>query len=158
MKTYSEILNYMARLCSGREYCISDIKKKLDRIDIKDKEKQSIIDTLVNKNFINEERYCLAYTNDHYKFSKWGKSKLKIKLKEKNIPDNIIEKSLKEINEEEYLNILAELIKTKAKKTKYSNTYEFKAKLLRFGTGRGFSPEEIYRCINQLKINMENED
>ncbi|WP_238319490.1 regulatory protein RecX [Bacteroides propionicifaciens] len=71
-----EALNSMAAYCAAAERCRSDIEKKLSKWELEIDEIESIISRLEKENFLNEERYARAYTNDKYKYAKWGKKKI----------------------------------------------------------------------------------
>ncbi len=82
-----DLLQRAQKICSGREYCISDITSLLDRWGAKDeKTKSRIINKLIEDKFLDEERYCRAFARDHFTYSQWGKVKITMSLKAKNIP------------------------------------------------------------------------
>ena len=75
--TDKDILKQMEMLCSRKEYCVFEINEKLKKFDISHSEKEAIIKTLENNNFIDELRYAKAYVNDKFKFNKWGRIKIR---------------------------------------------------------------------------------
>ena len=66
-----EALHKAAALCSAKECCIYDIREKLARWNISDKDKNSIINRLISEKFIDEARYCTAFVKDKFRFSGW---------------------------------------------------------------------------------------
>ena len=54
-------LNRAMNLCSKAEYCISDIRQKLDSWGLGQTASEQVIRKLIKENFINEERYAGAY-------------------------------------------------------------------------------------------------
>ena len=99
---------------------------------------------------IDETRYASFYTNDKFKFNKWGKIKIRYSLKQKFIPDHLINGALDNIDMDVYLETLSTLIEGKARSVKSSNQYDKKAKLIRFAQGRGFEYEIINEVIGSL--------
>ena len=72
-------------LCATQEKCISDIRKKLFDWKLPSTEHDSVINTLLEDKFIDEQRYALFYTKDKFNYNKWGKIKIEYALKQKNI-------------------------------------------------------------------------
>ena len=61
----------MATLCAKRESCKSEIRKKLDRYDLREDAKKRIITRLEKENYLNERRYCRSFIHDKHQFNKW---------------------------------------------------------------------------------------
>ncbi len=149
-KPNSEIIQRMQILCSRQERCTSDIRQKLVEYNLSIQEIDRIIKTLIKENFINEERYAIAFANDRFRFNKWGKIKIEYQLKHKGIDNNIILKALESIDSEEYLKMIKSELTKKFKKDKSSNAYVLKSKLLRFGQSKGFETEHVFNIINEI--------
>lgn len=145
---YKTALAKAMAICSKKEQCSSDISKKLQTWGIGSEDGQKIINTLTKENFINEERYAKAFVRDKFKQNKWGKVKIKAHLKVKNIPGNIIGTAVEEIGDEEYLNVINNLISSHRKIIKAKNQYDLKGKLLRYGLSKGFESNMLYDLLN----------
>ena len=72
----SEALNRAMALCSRTEYCISDIRQKLESWGLESDKAGDVIAILIKENFINEERYAGAFARDKYRYNKWGRVKI----------------------------------------------------------------------------------
>jgi regulatory protein len=146
-----DLLHRAQKICSGREYCISDITSLLDRWGAKDEKTKSwIINKLVEDKFLDEVRYCRAFARDHFTYSQWGKVKIAMSLKAKNIPEGAISSGLEAIDEGEYLTLLKKLIGDQQKRVKAKNRYDLKGKLLRYALGKGFESHLVYEAINSM--------
>jgi len=146
-----ELLHRAQKICSGREYCISDITSLLDRWGAKDeKTKAQIISKLTDEKFLDEVRYCRAFARDHFTYSQWGKVKIAMSLKAKNIPEAAISSGLEAIDEGEYLALLKKIIGDQQKRVKAKNRYDLKGKLLRYAMGKGFESHLVYDAINSM--------
>ena len=66
----------------------------------------------------------------------------------KGIDTETIKSAMGAIDEEEYMDILRDLIKAKRRSTRGSSEYEINGKLIRFATGRGFEFAAIRECLN----------
>lgn len=146
--TADEILYKLAARCSVSEQCLSDITAKLDKYDLPEEEKTRILRHLVEEKYVDDGRYAKAYVRDKYRFNKWGRIKIAQGLRMKGIDSETIDSAMEAIDEEEYLEILSDLIKAKRKSTKGRNEYEVNGKLYRFAAGRGFEYDAIRRVVN----------
>ena len=69
-------------------------------------------------------------------------------LWQKHIDEDIRQRVLDEVDDEEYLTVLRPLLKQKRKTTKASSDYELNQKLLRFALSRGFTFDLIRQCLD----------
>lgn len=146
--TADEILYKLAARCSVSEQCLSDIEAKLSRYDLTEEEHTRILRHLVEEKYVDDRRYAEAYVKDKYRFNKWGRIKIAQGLRMKGIDNETIKSAMEAIDEEEYMNILRDLIKAKRKSTRGASEYEINGKLIRFATGRGFEFAAIRECLN----------
>lgn len=133
--------------CARREYCRMDIQEKLKRWEVSEEDSESILDILEKEKFIDQERFCRSFINDKLRFSKWGRLKIAHALYQKRIPSGIIQTSLRDIDEDEYAQILQSVIKIKSRSVRGGYEYERKIKLCRFAASRGFEADHIDRCL-----------
>jgi regulatory protein len=147
---YNIALSKAMNLCSGREYCRSDIEAKLISWGLGSSDTDRALTTLVKENFINELRYAEAFTRDKFRYNKWGRIKIRAHLKAKKIPDSIINTAISLLDRSEYRKCIADLLHTHRRSVKAKNNYELKGKLLRFGLSRGFESEILYDLLNDL--------
>ena len=149
--SFEELLHKAASYCSISEHCISGVKDKVTAWGMSEDKKHKIIDKLIEDDFINEKRYCIAFTKDKFHFNKWGKIKISYSLKQKGLDSKLIDMALKTIDEGEYEEMLAVLLKNKLKTIKWEYEYEKMGKLFNFAQSRGFESNVIDRVIRTLK-------
>ncbi len=149
--TFDELLHKAASYCSISEHCISEVGEKLLAWDVNNEWRQGIIDKLIEDDFINERRYCVAFVKDKFHFNKWGKIKISYALKQKGLPDELINSAFKTIDDGEYEEMLALILKTKLKTLKWEFEYEKMGKLFSFAQSRGFESAVIDRVIRTLE-------
>lgn len=145
--TEGEALHKAAAYCSNCERCTFDVTEKLEAWGIDSAAQKRIIDRLVSEKFIDEERFCRFFINDKFKFNKWGKLKISQALYQKKISSKVSAQYLDQIDEQEYLQILRDLIAAKRRSTSAPNEYQLNMKLIRFAASRGFELEVIHKCI-----------
>ena len=148
--SFEELLHKAASYCSISEHCISDVEDKLTAWGMTEDKKHKIIDKLIEDDFINEKRYCIAFTKDKFHFNKWGKIKISYSLKQKGLDSKLIDMALKTIDEGEYEEMLAVLLKNKLKTIKWEYEYEKMGNLFNFAQSRGFESNVIDRVIRTL--------
>jgi regulatory protein len=140
-------LNKAMALCSQREYCVHDIKSKLQSWDVKNDDAEQIINILRKEKFIDEERYSAAFVRDKFTYNKWGKIKLANDLRMKGISPDTIRNALTLIDPDSYKIALEKLLENQRKKIKAKSNYELKGKLMRYALSKGYETQLIYDLL-----------
>ena len=151
-KEYSleELLHKAASYCSISEHCVSEVETKLDAWCVGCDDKSTIIKRLIAEDFINEKRFCIYFVKDKFRFNKWGKIKISFALKGKGIDNALISEALYTIDDGEYEEMLASILKTKLVGLKYEFEYEKQGKLFRFAQSRGFENNVIEKALRSI--------
>ena len=148
--TIDELLHKAASFCSISEHCVSEVEDKLTAWGVSAEDKHKIIDRLKSEDFINEKRFCTYFVKDKFRFNKWGKIKITFALKGKRLDNELITNATTTIDDGEYEEMLASLLKTKLVGLKYEFEYEKQGKLFRFAQGRGFENNVIDRVLRGI--------
>ncbi|MDD4777552.1 MAG: regulatory protein RecX [Fermentimonas sp.] len=148
----------MARLCSQKEYCSFDISQKLYRLNLSAQEIERVISLLIKQNFINDERFVRSYIGDKVKFNKWGKRKIELSLRQKKLPETVIQRVFCEYSDSELNHSLEDILNKKWRSVKGANDNERKSKLIRYALGRGFEMKEIIAVMRKLNLEITDED
>ena len=144
------LLNKAATYASRCEHCESEVREKLLIWGGTSEETDEIIAYLIEERYIDNQRYANSYAKDKFRFNHWGKYKISIMLRSKDIESETIEEALDQIDEEEYLEKLQQILKDKLRSLKYSSEYEKKGKLFKFAQSRGFESSAISKVINSI--------
>ena len=147
-KTEQEALITLTALCASSEHCSQEMLDKMTRWQLPEEEQARVMEYLIKNNYIDEERFTHAFVMDKIRYNKWGRRKIEQALWQKRIPKDIQTKILDEIDENEYLNVLRPLLKSKRRSIKAKNDYELNMKLIKFALGRGFTFDIIRKCID----------
>ena len=148
--TFDELLHKAASYCSISEHCVSEVELKLKTWGLDSDKTNLIIDRLIDEGFINENRFCLAFTKDKFLFNKWGKIKISYALKQKGLDTKLITSALNTIDEGQYEEMLSEILKSKLKTIKWEYEYEKMGKLFQFAQSRGFESAVIDKVVRTL--------
>lgn len=132
--------------CAAAEHCCFEVNNKLQQWGANADEIESIISHLTAQRYIDELRYCCAFTHDKIRYQGWGRVKIKAALYAKHIPSLLITQALDAIDETEYLATLERIIATK-KRTIKSTDLMAREKLIRFCLQRGFTYDEIEELV-----------
>lgn len=151
--TEKEVWNKVTAYCSIAERCSVDVVDKLQKWGVERDVLSNITSKLVEEKYIDEKRYSFAFVNDKYRFAKWGKVKIAQALKQKQVPEDVYDLALKDVDENEYLDILRNLLNAKRKTIHAKNEYEQNGKLIRFALSRGFEMKDIRHCIHLFDDN-----
>lgn len=146
-KTEQEAYLALAALCAQAEHCQCEMLEKMRRWELSDEAQARVMERLVKERYVDDERYARAFVKDKIRYNKWGRQKVEQALWQKHIDDDIRQRVLDEVDDDEYLSILRPLLQQKRKSTKAQSDYELNQKLIRFALGRGFTLDIIRQCI-----------
>lgn len=146
--TEKEALLKLAALCSSAEHCSHEMIEKMCRWEIDDEAQARIMAYLVKEKYVDDERYARFFAKDKVRYNKWGRRKVEQALWQKHIDAGIQRRVLDEIDDQEYLDVLRPLLRSKQKSIKAASDYEMNMKLIRFAMGRGFTMDIIRLCLD----------
>ncbi len=104
--TKEQALQKLKHYCGYQERCHSEVKEKLWQLKVSKKEHDEIIASLIEDDYLNEERFAVLFAGGKFRVKQWGRVKIKYELKQKQVSEYCIKKALTQINEEDYLKTL----------------------------------------------------
>ena len=140
-KTEADAYLTLAALCAQAEHCQHEMLEKMRRWELPEEEQARVM--------------ARAFVKDKVRYNKWGRRKVEQALWQKHIDDDIRQRVLDEVDDEEYLDVLRPLLKQKRRSTKAASDYELNQKLVRFALSRGFTYDIIRQCLD---VSEEFED
>ncbi|MGM9731192.1 MAG: regulatory protein RecX [Prevotella sp.] len=146
--TEQEAYLRLAALCAQAEHCEYEMQEKMRRWEIADDAQARVMQRLITERYVDDERFARAFANDKVKYNKWGRRKVEQAMWLKHIAEDIRQRVLDSINDEEYIAILRPLLQQKRRSVKAHNDYELRQKLIKFAIGRGFTMDIIKQCIS----------
>ena len=143
------VLNRLMRLCAAREYCRSDIRRKLATLP--SAEAAEVLDTLCREGYVNDARYARAFARDKSALQGWGTRRITLALQRKGIEAAVISAALAEIDSAAATARLEQVLGAKWKTLqRESDPVRKKAKFFRYALGRGYEYDEIQRIYDHL--------
>ena len=148
--TIEEALTKLQKYCSYQDRCHNEVEHKLAEMRMIPEAKNKIIMSLIEQDFLNEERFALAYVKGKFTIKKWGKTRLKAELKKRNISTYLIKIALKQISDEDYIATFEEIANKKVNSIKANSILLKKKKLADYLFYKGWESSMIYQKVNQV--------
>ena len=148
--TPDQALDKMAKYCAYQERCVKDVRDKLKTFDIPQKEKDKILDYLLDSRFVDDERFAKCFVRGKINQSGWGVNKIRFHLIQKGIDKAIIDEAIGQTDEEAYRQRLIDILNVKAKTVKAENDFERKRKLAAYAMQKGFEGSLVWEVLKEF--------
>lgn len=149
--TKEQALQKLRQYCAYQERSHYEVRQKLWDLGVKRAEHDEITSTLIEEDYLNEERFAKAFAGGKFRMKDWGRKKIYYALKEKQVSEYSIKKAMKEIDDEDYKNVLHELARKKYQSLKAEQYLVRKKKTIDYLLQKGYEPDLVTKIVNQLK-------
>lgn len=146
--TKDKALLRLSALCAKGEHCTGDLRQKMRQWGLSEQDAEAVLQRLVEQHFVDDGRYARAFVEDKVEYNGWGPRKIEQALKMKHVSDEIIDEALAEVTDEKYVEKLMPLARSKWRGISAETDYERSQKLIRWALGRGFTFDQIRKCID----------
>ncbi|MFY7990196.1 MAG: regulatory protein RecX [Fluviicola sp.] len=137
--------------CAYQERCHFEVHSKLLQWGLDEEQSGRLTAHLIEWNFLNEERFALAYVSGKLRIKHWGRNKIRQGLKMKRIPELIIRNAIQNIDPDEYWDALnKEALKKQKDLFKEKDIWKRKAKLSRYLLSKGFEMDLVIEVIKEI--------
>jgi regulatory protein len=147
--TKEQALQKLKHYCAYQERSHSEVRDKLYQLGVWKKDHDEIIASLIENDYLNEERFAIAFAGGKYRVKQWGRVKIKYELKQKQVSEYCIKKAMKQIDEQEYRKLLQELADKKYASLKDEQYLVRKKKTMDYLMSRGFEMELIKAALSK---------
>lgn len=153
--TPQEAYARLASYCAQAERSPSDLRRRMQRLALKEELQAELLMRLEAEGFVSGERFARAFVHDKHRFNGWGPRRLEHELRRHGIASSVIAATLEELEEEtsaedEESRVL-ELLRAKQRSLPVGlerrKAYD---RLMRFGLYRGYDYDEVREAITQL--------
>ena len=148
--TIKEATAKLMRYCAYQERSHYEVEQRLKKYKLTAVERQEVISNLIKDNFLNEERFALAFATDKFRLQKWGRIRISRELKSKQVSEYLINKALNTIDQNLYLTHFEELFEKRLNSIKESDPFKRKRKIADYLFRRGYESELIYERLQDL--------
>lgn len=138
-----EALQKLKHYCAYQERCHSEVKEKCFELGVWQKDHDELISHLIEENYLNEERFAIAFAGGKWRVKKWGRNRIRYELKQKQVSEYCIRKAMKQIPDDEYEEVLQKLIREKYESLKDEQWIIRKKKTVDHFVRKGFEPDLV---------------
>ncbi len=137
--------------CAYQERSHAEARDKLYSFGLYKNEVETLLSQLIEENYLNEERYAIAFAGGKFRMKQWGRVKIKYELQQKRVSTYCIKKALLAIPEDDYEATLQKLAQTKLATLKSEkNIFVKKTKLRNYLLQKGYEANLIMELVNAL--------
>lgn len=140
-----------AKYCAYQERTQQDVRDKLYQYGLYSDDVEEVLAELIGEGFVNEERFAQAYCRGKFSQNKWGRIKIEMGLKQKGISPYCIRKGMKEIDEDDYLQLLTDLCARKWQSLEGEDSYQRKNKTARYLMRKGYETDLVWKAVGKME-------
>ncbi len=144
-----EALQKLKHFCGYQERCHSEVKEKLYSLGIRKTDHDDLVATLIEENYLNEERFAIQFAGGRYRVKNWGRKKIMFALREKQVNDYSIKKALQQIDEADYKMKLNDLVKKRYDSLKHEQYLVRKKKTIDYLLLKGYEFSLVTQAVNK---------
>ncbi len=137
------------RYCAYQERSQQEVRDKLYDLGLHRQQVEQAIALLITENFINEERFAMAFAGGKFRMKLWGRIRIRLALEQKKVSPYCIRKALQQFSSAEYLQTLRKAAAAQKKKTSEKNLLKKNYIIARHLISRGFEPELVWEELKQ---------
>lgn len=149
LSQFDQYLKKLERFCDYQERCHKEVKTKIRTLKIPFSLHQKLLQHLIEKGYLNEQRFTESFVRGKFRIQSWGKVRIKNELKVRQISDYLIDKTLSQINEQDYQDIFEEQFLKAQTRYQKDSSQKSKQKIFRYLTQKGWEYELISLRIEQ---------
>ena len=139
------------QFCAYQERNHDEVRQKLYTFGLYQDQVNAVLSQLIDENYLNEERYAIAFAGGRFRIKDWGRIKIKYELKKHQVSEYCIKQALLNISEEEYQQKLEKLATIKLKSLKgEKNEFIKKKKLQSYLMQKGYESYLINECLQKM--------
>ena len=137
--------------CAYQERCHAEVKKKLYSFGLYKNEVELLMSQLIEENYLNEERFAIAFAGGKFRIKEWGKTRIKYELKQRQVSDYSIKKALCAILDDDYEKTLQKLATEKLASLKTEkNIFTKRSKLQNYLVSKGYEFNMVVEIVREL--------
>lgn len=137
--------------CGYQERCHFDVKEKLRSFGLRKPQIEAALATLIEENYLNEERFAIQYAGGHFRLKQWGKVRIRYELRQKQVSDYCIRKALAGIDEADYQRTLHRLAAEKWKSLKAEKNHFVRTqKVQSYLQQKGYEIDRVAKTLSEI--------
>ncbi|UKB83020.1 RecX family transcriptional regulator [Chryseobacterium sp. MEBOG06] len=141
--TFEEIRQKVVNYCVYQDRCHAEVEQKMREFLLINEAKEEIILYLLKENYLNEERFTRSYIRGKFYIKHWGKNKIKMNLKQKQISERLMNSCFDEIDDSDYEKTIRKIFEDYYSRQTGLKEYQKKTKTIKYLMSKGFEYEKI---------------
>lgn len=145
-------LQKVRHYCAYQERTHAEVRQKLYGYGLWKDDVEAMMALLITEDYLNEERFAIAYAGGHFRVKHWGRIKIRYELRQKQVSEYNIKRGLESIDEEDYLKVLSSLAKEKWNSVSYADQTDFirSVKTQAYLIQKGFEADLVQSTIRLI--------
>ena len=148
--TPEQTLQKLRHYCAYQERCHQEVRDKLFQLGCSSRQHDELISSLIEDDYLNEERFAVAFAGGKWRVKQWGRTRIKYELQQRKVSAYCIRKALAEIEEEDYEKVLLQLAQKKYELLKKDQYIIRKKKTTDYLVAKGFESELVRAVVAKL--------
>ncbi|CAN5544190.1 regulatory protein RecX [soil metagenome] len=136
--------------CAYQERSHMEVIQKLYSFGLYKADVEAIIASLIEENYLNEERFAIQFAGGKFRIKKWGRIKIMQALKQRKISTYNINKAMNDLDEAAYSKTLQGLATKKWNTLKTGTPAIRKMKTMTYLLQKGYERSLIIQALNKL--------
>ncbi len=150
--TKEEAIQKLRHYCGYQERSHSEVQQKLWDLGVNRSDHDEIISSLVEEDYLNEERFARTFVGGKFRMNDWGRKKIYYALKEKKVSEYVIKIAMKEIDDEDYQKSLQQIAEKKYALLKDEQFHARKKKTVDYLLQKGYEPGMVTAIVNSIAV------
>jgi len=140
------------RFLSRRDHGIAELTFKLISKGADAAIVDSVIQHLIELNYLDDDRYAAGFARDRIKFKKCGPLRIRAELRARGVKNNIIERAIEQqMGDIDPVLLVEQALKSRLQSAPTGDNRRWLKKQYDFLARRGFEPETIWQVLGKLK-------
>ena len=137
--------------CGYQERSHAEVKEKLYGFGLYKADVEELLSTLIEEDYLNEERFACQFARGKFRLKKWGRVKIIYELKQKKVSAYNIKKALQEIDEADYAAVLQKLAADKWQLLKSEQHINRQVKTINYLLQKGYEPGAAQQAVKAVR-------
>lgn len=151
--TKEQALPKIRHYCTYQERSHREVKEKLYGYGLYKTDVEELMARLIEEDYLNEERFAIQYAGGKFRMKHWGKVKIQMGLKERQISTYCIKKAMTAIDAADYEKTLRQLSEKKWESLKGEQYISREGKTRNYLLQKGYESAMVQQAIAGLKAN-----
>lgn len=148
--TVTEAKRALENYCAYQERCHQEVERKLQKMNMIPEAREQITQHLLEHDYLNEGRFAELFVRSKFRQKGWGRKRLGVELRRRNISSINARRAMAQISEGEYLNRFHEIVDKRLSQLEgETSKIKKKKKLVDYLLYRGWESHLAYQAANE---------